>query len=152
MHLQGGRPATDHYADGRAVYVGRDRESAETLARWAETPEVEIETSRGGDAPVHRTVIWIVVDGDDVYVRSVRGPAGRWYRELTAYPRGAIHAGGRRVAVAAEPVSDAAAISRVSALLREKYERSSPGPTARMVRDEVLPTTLRLTAAEASPR
>lgn len=126
---------------------------AGTLARWAETPEVEIETSRGGNAPVHRTVIWIVVDGDAVYVRSVRGPAGRWYRELTANPHGAVHPGGRRVAVDAQLAADAATVARVSALLRQKYEQSSPGPTARMVRDEVLPTTLRLTAAApaASP-
>jgi hypothetical protein len=125
--------------------------AAGTLARWAETQEVEIETSRGGHAPVHRTVIWIVVDGDDVYVRSVRGPAGRWYRELTANPHGAVHAGGRRVAVDAQLAADESTIARVSALLRQKYERSWPGPTARMVRAEVLPTTLRLTAPEASP-
>jgi hypothetical protein len=120
---------------------------AGTLARWAETPEVEVETSRGGDAPVHRTVIWIVVDGDDVYVRSVRGPAGRWYRELTANPHGAVHAGGLRVAVDAQSAADDATVARASALLRQKYGQSSPGPTARMVRDEVLPTTLRLTSA-----
>ena len=116
----------------------------ETLASWNRTPEIEIETSRGGDAAVHRTVIWIVVDNDRAYVRSVRGPAGRWYRELTANPHGAVHAEGRRVAVDAVPVEDGATVSRVSDLLREKYERRWPGPTASMLREEVLPTTLRL--------
>jgi hypothetical protein len=119
----------------------------ETLSRWNTTPEVDIETSRGGDAPVHRTTIWIVVDGESVYVRSVRGPAGRWYRELVGNPSGAVHADGERVAVEARPVKDAATISRVSDLLREKYERRWPGPTASMLREEVLPTTLRLTAS-----
>src|SRR5438105_15552286 len=117
----------------------------ETLATWNTAPEIEIETSRGEGAPVHRTVIWIVVDGDAVYVRSVRGPAGRWYRELRANPRGAVHVAGRRVAVAAQPVDDAVTIARVSELLREKYERRWPGPTASMLREETLPTTLRLT-------
>jgi hypothetical protein len=116
-----------------------------TLARWDETPEIEIETSRGADAPVHRTVIWIVVDGDDVYVRSVRGHAGRWYRELTANPHGAVHAGGQRVAVDAQPAADDATNARVSERLRQKYGQRWPGPTASMVRDEILPTTLRLT-------
>src|SRR5438309_777605 len=97
-----------------------------TLALWHQTAEVDIETSRGGSAPVHRTTIWIVVDGEAVYVRSVRGPAGRWYRELTANPHGAVHANGERVAVTAETANDAASIQRVSDLLREKYERSSP--------------------------
>ena len=119
----------------------------ETLSTWSTTPEIDIETSRGENAPVHRTTIWIVVDGDTAYVRSVRGPAGRWYRELIANPQGAVHANGRRVAVGAQHVDDAATIARVSELLRDKYERRWPGPTASMLREETLPTTLRLTAA-----
>jgi hypothetical protein len=119
----------------------------ETLALWNRTHEIEIETTRGGEAPVHRTVIWVVVDGDVAYVRSVRGPAGRWYRELSGNPHGAIHADGGRVAVDAHHVEDAATVSRVSDLLREKYERRWPGPTASMLRDDTLPTTLRLTPA-----
>ena len=121
---------------------------ADTLKLWERTPEIEIETSRGGGAPVHRTVIWIVVDGNDVYVRSVRGPAGRWYRELSANPRGAVHAGGKRVAVQAHAASDPATVARVGELYRQKYEKRWPGPTASVLREEVLPTTLRLTPAE----
>ena len=120
----------------------------ETLALWNRTPEIEIETTRGGTAAVHRTVIWIVVDGNTAYVRSVRGPAGRWYRELSANPHGAVHANGRRVAVDAEPATDSGTVARVSDLLREKYNSRWPGPTASMLREETLPTTLRLTAAE----
>jgi hypothetical protein len=117
---------------------------AETLALWQSTAEIQIETSRGDGAPVHRTVIWIVVDGDKVYVRSVRGPSGRWYRELRANPVGAIHAGGRRVAIQAQDANNASSIERVSELLRQKYEARWPGPTASMLREETLPTTLRL--------
>ncbi|HEY6058238.1 MAG TPA: DUF2255 family protein, partial [Candidatus Limnocylindrales bacterium] len=47
------------------------------------TEEVRIET-RGADGTVHRTIIWVVVHGGDVFVRSVRGPSGRWYREACA--------------------------------------------------------------------
>lgn len=119
----------------------------ETLSTWNTTPEIDIETSRAENAPVHRTTIWIVIDGDAAYVRSVRGPAGRWYREMRANPHGAVHADATRVAVAAEPVEDAATIERVSELLRKKYERRWPGPTASMLREETLPTTLRLTPA-----
>jgi hypothetical protein len=122
----------------------------ETLALWRQTPEIEIETRRDATSAVHRTVIWIVVDADEVYVRSVRGPSGRWYRELRANPQGAVHAGGRRVPVEAQSVSDAATIAHVSGLLRAKYQARSPGSTDRMVRDEVLPTTLRLSPGVAS--
>jgi hypothetical protein len=122
----------------------------ETLALWHDTAEIQIETSRGGDAPVHQTVIWIVVDGDAAFVRSVRGPAGRWFRELQANPHGAVLADGQRVAVAAQPANDAASVARVSELLRDKYAKRWPGPTGSMLRDEVLPTTLRLTPEAAS--
>jgi hypothetical protein len=93
---------------------------------------------------VHRTVIWIVVDGDQAYIRSVRGSKGRWYREMVANPHGAIHAGGRRVPFAAQPATEASTVARVSELLSQKYQQRWPGPTAAMLRDEVLPTTLRL--------
>lgn len=116
----------------------------ETLKAWDQTAEVQIETSRGAGAPVHRTVIWIVVDGDQAYVRSVRGPAGRWYREMRANPHGAVHVGDRRVAIEAQPAADEATITRVSELISHKYQQRWPGPTAGMLRGEVLPTTLRL--------
>jgi hypothetical protein len=121
----------------------------ETLAFWNNSAEIQIETSRGAGAAVHQTVIWIVVEGDAVFVRSVRGPAGRWFRELQANPHGAVLAGSRRVAVSAQPATDAATIARVSELLRDKYAKRWPGPTDAMVRDEVLPTTLRLTPEPA---
>jgi hypothetical protein len=120
----------------------------ETLDLWHTTAEIEIETSRGEGAPVHRTIIWIVVDGDTPYVRSVRGPAGRWYRELVANPSGAVHAGGRRVAVRAVPATDAATIAQVSDALRQKYAARWPGPTANMLVENTLPTTLRLEPVE----
>jgi hypothetical protein len=114
------------------------------LAVWDETAEIDIETSRGDGAPVHRTTIWIVVDGSDAYVRSVRGPAGRWYRELTANPHGAVHAGGQRVPAHAVPATDPDTVARVSAAISKKYASRWQGPTAAMLREDTLPTTLRL--------
>jgi len=120
-----------------------DPDTLQTLNR---ADEVDIETSRGEGAPVHRVTIWIVVDGDTPYVRSVRGPAGRWYRELQANPRGAIHVAGRRIEFVAEPAADAQTITRVSNALTRKYGRW-PGPLAGMLREPVLPTTMRLKPA-----
>jgi hypothetical protein len=120
----------------------------DTLKLFDQTPEIDIETSRGDGAPVHRTTIWIVVDGDVAYVRSVRGPAGRWYRELVANPVGAVHVGGTAVAVRARPATDPATVDQVSNALNQKYLERWPGPTAAMLREETLPTTLRLEPAE----
>ncbi len=119
----------------------------DTLQALDRADEIDIETSRGEGAAVHRVTIWIVVDGDTVYVRSVRGPAGRWYRELSANPNGALHVGGRRIPIEAEPATDAESVSRVSDALRRKYEQRWPGPLAGMLREQVLPTTMRVKPA-----
>ena len=104
--------------------------------------EVHIETSRGDD--VHRTIIWVVVDGDDVFVRSVRGPRGRWYRELKDSETGALVLDGRRIPVRAT-VADADAIERCSRAHRAKYRPG--GSLNAMLRPETLPTTLLLEPA-----
>jgi hypothetical protein len=110
--------------------------------RLAETEEITIFTQRSAESPAHRTTIWVVVVGDVVYVRSVRGKAGRWYKEITANPVGAIHLPGERISVHAVPVTDNKTIEQVSQEYLRKYHGSEYAPA--MVRHEVLDTTLRL--------
>lgn len=86
-----------------------------------------------------------MVDGVP-YVRSVRGPKGRWYRELLARGEGAVVAGGKRVPVKATHDSSAQAIEAVSEALRRKYRRSGQS-LASMLRADVLDTTVRLEPA-----
>lgn len=124
-----------------------DSFDAETLQLLDETDEVRIETRRDADAPEHRTIVWVVVVDGGVFVRSVRGPKGRWFREIQAYPEGALHVGDRRIPVRATPASDAPATEAVSEAIRSKYEERWPEPTAAMMRPDVLPTTLRLKPA-----
>ncbi len=80
-------------------------------------------------------------------MRSVRGPKGRWYREISGNPAGALHVGDRRIAVRAAPVADGPITEAVSDAIRSKYEREWPIPTAAMVRPDALPTTLKLSPA-----
>jgi len=119
----------------------------ETLRLLDETKEVKIETRRDGDSPEHRTIIWVVVTGDEVYVRSVRGPRGRWYREISSNPEGALHVEDDRIPVRAAPAAEGPTVDAVSAALRSKYEQSSPNSTAAMLRPDTLPTTLKLSPA-----
>jgi hypothetical protein len=115
------------------------------VERVAAADEVEIETRRRGGEGV-RTIIWVVADGGRVYVRSVMGEQGKWYRRLRAEPAGALHVGGSAAAVRAVPVEDPAEVERVSEALRRKYARQA-GSLARMLRPETLGTTLRLEPA-----
>jgi hypothetical protein len=53
--------------------------ATDDLQRLAAAEEIEIET-QAPDGPVHRTIIWVLVEGGDVFLRSVRGDRGRWFR------------------------------------------------------------------------
>jgi hypothetical protein len=83
-----------------------------------------------------------VVEDGEAYVRSYRGPAGRWYRELTANPVAILHADGESITVRALPARDPESVERASAGYRRKYARDPD--LAAMLRDEIFATTLRL--------
>jgi len=111
------------------------------LNQLAHIDEIDIETY-SGIGQTHRTIIWVVVDDHKVYVRSFRGEKGRWYREIMVNRSGAIHMDGQRLPVRAVPVTDEETITSVSNEILRKYHNSNSARS--MVREEVLPTTLRL--------
>jgi hypothetical protein len=112
---------------------------ADTLRELRDAREVAIRTEKH---PKSAVVIWVVVADDDVFVRSVRGANGRWYKDLAAGGPATLEFAGRRLAVQAVPASDPGAVARAS---REYLRKYRPSPYAEaMVRSEVLSTTLRL--------
>jgi hypothetical protein len=114
--------------------------TADQVAILDESNEVRIETNgRRGSVS---TIIWIVVTGDEVYVRSVRGEEGRWYQRALADPGVSIDVAGEKIPFRAVPVDESAEIDSVTDALRAKYRPG--GSLDRMTRDEVLGTTLRL--------
>ncbi len=118
--------------------------SDEDLAALAAEEEIEIET-RAASGVTHRTTIWVVVDAGTVYVRSVKGDRGRWYLEAVSDPEVVIHVDGRRLPARAVSAPDPLNVEACSAALRTKY-RADPALRT-MLRENTLPTTLRLEAA-----
>lgn len=114
-----------------------------TLALLDRTGEVDVET-RSPKGTVHVLPIWVVVDGEDVFIRAVRGPTSRWYRELMARP-GALVANGKRIPVRAVAAADSASVKRASDGYRKKYRKG--GSLDSMLVPLVLPTTVRLEPA-----
>jgi hypothetical protein len=101
-------------------YADPMRFAPDELALLAETEEIELETARP-DGPPHRTIIWVMVDGDDVFVRSVNGAGARWYREATTNPSVTIHAGGKALRARTITAPDPDTVSRVNDALERKY-------------------------------
>ena len=116
------------------------------LKSFDDTKVVDIET-RSANGTKHLIPIWIMVVDGVPYVRSVNGPAGRWYRELLAQGEGAVVVAGKRIPVRATKDSSAKSIEAVSAALRKKYPRSGQSLQS-MLRANVLDTTVRLEPAE----
>jgi len=112
---------------------------ADTLSDLRDVQEVAIRTEKHPASPV---VIWVVVADEEVFVRSVRGSKGRWYRDLATGGPAELEFAGRRLGVQALPAGGADSIARASREYLRKYQ-SSPYAQS-IVRDEVLPTTLRL--------
>ena len=115
------------------------------LAALSAAEEIRIETRATADAPVHQTIIWIVTDGPDAFVRSVNGATARWYREAVATPDVAVHADGLVLHARAVPAADPDSIARTSAALVRKY--TGIDGLAEMLVPDTFPTTLRLEPA-----
>ena len=114
-----------------------------TVALLDRADEVDIET-HSPEGTKHSVPIWIVVDGEDVFVRAYRGPTSRWYREILARP-GALVVNGKRITVRAVAAADSASVKRTSDGYRKKYRKGSSLDS--MLVPSVLPTTLRLEPA-----
>ena len=87
--------------------------------------------------------IWIVRSGDALYVRSYRGPAGRWYREALEVGGARLGGDGRALDVRVEPVAEARR-DEIDHAYRRKYGHHGPAYMDAMTSDEVVATTLRL--------
>jgi hypothetical protein len=111
----------------------------QTLRKLHDLKEVAIRTTKH---PGSAVTIWVVVSDTDVFVRSVRGAKGRWFRDLAAGGSATLEFNGERLEVQAIAATDAGSVERASQQFLSKY-RSSPYAGS-IVRSEVLETTLRL--------
>jgi hypothetical protein len=64
------------------------------LVRIGNAEEVQISSARRDGTPRKPVTTWVVRHGDDLYVRSVRGRGGHWFRGVLEMHEGRITAGG----------------------------------------------------------
>lgn len=104
--------------------------------------ELSIAPARTDGSFRRPTPIWVVRVGDDLYVRSYRGPEGGWYRQALRSGRARIEAGGLEREVALVEPSDGVDAA-VDDAYRSKYGRHS-SYVAPMVAPPAVASTLRL--------
>jgi hypothetical protein len=94
------------------------------LAAIAGANELSVAPSRDDGTMESPRIVWVVRRGDDVYVRSVNGDEGAWFRVAQASHAGHISAGGLEVDISFED-ADHALDDAIDDEYRRKYGRSS---------------------------
>jgi hypothetical protein len=116
----------------------------EELDKIAAAVELEIAPRRRDGTLRDPLPIWVVRQGDDLYVRSYMGRAGSWFRAALARHEGHIHAGGVEKDVTFEEESDPGINDQVDAAYRTKYGGYGASYVDAMVAPEARATTIKL--------
>lgn len=115
------------------------------LAAIEGTDELHMQTRRPDGGLRNPVTMWVVRVGDDLYVRSVRGTGGLWYRHATERNEARVRSGGVTTDVTLARESDADVNERIDAAYRAKYQQRYPDNiVATTLTDEARASTLKL--------
>jgi hypothetical protein len=119
------------------------------LTRIGTAEELEIASLRRDGTRRRPVTIWVVRHGDDLYVRSVNGRTGAWFRGTRVRHEGHIQAGGIDKDVTfvdAEPdIND-----QVDAAYRTKYRRYAERIISHIVSAKARSATIKLVPRSTS--
>ncbi|MGW7290890.1 DUF2255 family protein [Streptomyces xiamenensis] len=113
------------------------------LTRVGDAEELRIASLRQDGSLSSWRTIWVVRDGDDLYVRSVKGTDSDWYRATRPRQEGRIRAGGVEKDVSFQD-ADPALNDQVDAAYRTKYGHYPRSIVDSVLTDGADSTTMRL--------
>jgi hypothetical protein len=119
------------------------------LDKIARAEELEIATRRRDGTLRDPVTVWMVRVGDDMYVRSVRGRAGAWFRAAVARHQGRVKAGGVQRDVTFVEANDAPN-DEIDRAYRSKYGRYAASIVNTVLRPQARAATLRVVPREAA--
>ena len=118
--------------------------ASEELNKIGSAEELKIAALRPDGTLRKQVIIWVVRLGDDLYVRSVKGHNGAWFRGVLERHQGHIQAGGidRDVTFVEETAPDINA--QIDAAYRTKYRRYGPNIVNSIVSPDARTATIKL--------
>jgi len=122
---------------------------SDELATIGAAEEMQIAPFRRDGAPGKLVTVWVVRHGDDLYVRSVRGRSGHWFRGTQERHEGRIRVGRVQQDVrfidAEHGVED-----EIDAAYRAKYRRYAGSILNSVLTPEARSTTIKLVPRSSS--
>ena len=120
--------------------------TGDQLDRFARAEEVQIASVRRDGVLSKPVTVWVVRQGDDIFVRSVRGRSAHWFRGTQERNEGRIQVAGVQQDVTFVD-ADHNIDDEVDAAYRAKYRRY-----AGSILNSVLTPEARLTTIKLAPR
>ncbi len=106
--------------------------------------ELEIAPLRREGTPRSPVTVWVVRHGNDLYVRSVNGRTGSWFRGTQVRHEGHIRAGGVHKDVIFIEESDPDINNQIDAAYRAKYRRYAASIVGSIVSPKARSATIKL--------
>jgi hypothetical protein len=115
------------------------------LTRIADADELELASQRRDGSLRNAVTMWVVRDGENLYVRSIHGREGVWYRGTQIRHEGHIDAGGvSRDVKFGDASKDPGLNKRIDAAYRTKYRRFGDDIVGSVVSPDARTSTIKL--------
>jgi hypothetical protein len=117
--------------------------TSDELTKIEAADELEIGSIRRDDRLRDLVTIWVVRLGDDLYVRSVNGRTGAWFRGTQVRHEGRIRAGGVEKDVTFVDTDDGIN-DQIDDAYRSKYRRYAPSIVGSVLTPQARSATIKL--------
>jgi hypothetical protein len=117
--------------------------TSDELTNIAAADELEIASLRRDGSLRDPVTIWVVRLGDDLYVRSVNGRTGAWFRGTQLHHEGRIRAGGVEKDVTFVD-ADSNLVDAIDNAYRDKHRRYGANIVGSVVTPEARSATIKL--------
>ncbi len=118
--------------------------TSDELNKIGSAEELRLASLRSNGTLRNPVTIWVVLVGDDLYVRCVNGRNGAWFRGVQTQHAGHIQAGGVSKDVTFVDEADADLNNQIDATYRSKYKRYPANIVNSILTSQARSSTLKL--------